>query len=170
MSVIANTTVVSNFASVGEVELLRRLFGELYLTVQVYREIQAGLEEGYEFYSALEGLIHPITPGGWIRLTSLTDQQEIRLFSGMPMQLHEGEGSSLAVAQNRGWLFLTDDKAARRAAIARQVRISGTLGCLALSVEKGFCTVPQANQILERVVDSGFYSPVADVTSLLKGP
>jgi predicted nucleic acid-binding protein len=47
MSVIANTTVISNFASVNQLDLLRWLFGALYISTEVYAEIQAGLEEGY---------------------------------------------------------------------------------------------------------------------------
>lgn len=31
MSVISNTTVISNFASINQLDLLRRLFGALYI-------------------------------------------------------------------------------------------------------------------------------------------
>jgi hypothetical protein len=47
MSVIANTTVISNFASINQLDLLRRLFGALYISTEVYEEIRIGLEEGY---------------------------------------------------------------------------------------------------------------------------
>ena len=47
MSVIANTTVISNFASINQLDLLRRLFGALYISTEVYEEIRIGLVEGY---------------------------------------------------------------------------------------------------------------------------
>lgn len=42
MSTISNTTVLSNFASVDRPDLLKRLFGSLYISLEVYEEIQAG--------------------------------------------------------------------------------------------------------------------------------
>lgn len=51
MSVISNTTVISNFASIGQLDVLRQLFGSLSISTEVYHEIQVGLEEGYRFYS-----------------------------------------------------------------------------------------------------------------------
>ena len=53
MNVISNTTVISNFAAINQLELLRQLYGTVYLPTEVYAEIQAGLEEGYLFYHPL---------------------------------------------------------------------------------------------------------------------
>ena len=80
MSVIANTTVVSNFASIGRLDVLRQLYGTLYISTEVYREIQVGLEEGYRYYQGLDQLIHPLAAEGWIRLTSVTEEQELLHF------------------------------------------------------------------------------------------
>ncbi|HWM90853.1 MAG TPA: hypothetical protein VN493_08810 [Thermoanaerobaculia bacterium] len=55
MSVISNTTVLSNFASIDSLPRLRELFEEVFLPTEVYQEIQRGLEEGYAFYSVVEG-------------------------------------------------------------------------------------------------------------------
>jgi predicted nucleic acid-binding protein len=40
MSVIINTTVLSNFAIINELGLLRQLFGTIYIPTEVYEEIQ----------------------------------------------------------------------------------------------------------------------------------
>jgi predicted nucleic acid-binding protein len=50
MSIISNTTVLSNFANIGQLDVLRRLYQILYIPTEVYEEISAGLEEGYLFY------------------------------------------------------------------------------------------------------------------------
>ena len=50
MNVITNTTVLSNFAVIGQLDLLRQLYGVIYIPIEVYEEMQAGLEEGYRFY------------------------------------------------------------------------------------------------------------------------
>jgi predicted nucleic acid-binding protein len=167
MSIISNTTVLSNFAAIGALDRLRELYGEVYLSTEVYKEIERGLEEGYTFYSGIETILHPVCEDGWLRLTSLADDKEIELFSRMPGRLHAGEASCLAIAQQRGWLLLTDDKAARRHAENRQVVVSGTLGCLILGIERGLWSSEQANGWLERIVTSGFRSPVADLSALV---
>ncbi len=53
MSIIANTTVISNFACIGQSDLLRQLHREIYISAEVYEEIQAGLDEGYLFYTSV---------------------------------------------------------------------------------------------------------------------
>jgi len=40
MSIISNTTVISNFASIERLELLHVLFDKLYITSEVFDEIQ----------------------------------------------------------------------------------------------------------------------------------
>ena len=63
MNVIANTTIISNFASVGRLDILKELLGQLYITTEVYAEIQDGLAEGYDFYAGIERNYFP-----WRRL------------------------------------------------------------------------------------------------------
>jgi predicted nucleic acid-binding protein len=46
MSVIVNTPVISNFASIGQLDVLRHLYGALAMSTEVDDEIQAGLAEG----------------------------------------------------------------------------------------------------------------------------
>jgi hypothetical protein len=78
-----------------------------------------------------------------------------------------GEASSLAIAQNRGFLFLSDDKAARKVAVSRRISVSGTVRCLVFGVERQLWTVSQANDWLREMVADGFYSPVADLQDLI---
>jgi len=129
----------------------------------VYQEIQRGLEEGYAFYSGVDDVLHPKTEKGWLRLTSLKDEGEVLVFSGMPGQLHAGEASCLAIARQRNWLLLTDDKAARRHAVELKVAVSGTLGCLLLGIERNLWALEQANDWLASIIALGFHSPVTDL-------
>lgn len=168
MKVISNTTVLSNFASIGSLEILRRLHLELFISVEVYQEIQNGLDEGYVFYQDVVEALSPGVKDGWIQLTPLSGDAEVELFLSMPATLHQGEASSLAIAQSRGWLLLTDDKAARRTARERRIPLSGTLGCLVGAVENGVCGLAEANSLLESILEEGFFSPVSDLSSLIQ--
>jgi len=170
MSVIANTTVISNFASIGQLELLRQLYTTLHISTEVYGEVQEGIDEGYSFYADIHSLIYPFSNSGWLRLTSIAGDEELRMFGAMPPHLHPGEASSIAIARFRGWQFLTDDLAARRYALGLGVQVSGTLGCLVLAVELGLCGLDQANAWLAQMLRHGFRSPVLDLTQLLQRP
>jgi len=170
MSVITNTTVLSNFASIDQLDLLHRLYGTLYISTEVYEEIQTGLEEGYLFYRGLDTLVFPLADEGWIQLTNMADAQELRLFGTLPARLHRGEASCLAIAHHRGWMLLTDDRDARAAALQLGIRVSGSLGILVLAIERGLCTLPQANAWLQAMIQQGYYSPVTDLAALLQTP
>ena len=168
MSIISNTTVISNFASIGHLDLLRRLYDVLYISTEVFEEIQAGLEEGYRFYRDIELLIYPFAEEGWLRLTSMADTEEFRLFGALPPRFHQGEASCLAIARHRRWTLLTDDKATRDEAIRQRIRLSGSVGCLVLAVEHGLCTLEQANTWLHEMIEQDYRSPVTDITPLLE--
>jgi predicted nucleic acid-binding protein len=160
MSVISNTTVISNFASINQLDLLRRLFGALYISTEVYEEIRIGLEEGYQFYAGIDQMIHPFVHDGWIRLTSMADQAEIALYGELPSRLHRGEASRLVIARHRGWMLLTDDRAARDEGNRLGIMVSGSVGCLVLAVERGLWTLEQAHVWLGEMIRLGYRSPV----------
>ena len=170
MSVITNTTVLSNFSSIGQLDLLHQLYGIVYIPTEVYEEIQAGLEEGYLFYTGIDHRIYPLAKEGWIRLTSMVGEEELHFFSRLPSGLHHGEASCLAIAKHRGWMLLSDDRAARDEAARLGIRVSGSVGCLVLAVERSACSLEQANTWLDRMIQQGYWSPVSDLTRLLSSP
>lgn len=168
MSVISNTTVISNFASIGQLDVLRQLFGSLAISTEVYHEIEVGLEEGYRFYEGIDQVMSPFSNGGWIELISMADDQELRSFYEMPARLHRGESSCLAIARHRNWLLLTDDRDARQEAMRQGIRVSGSIGCLVLAVDHGICSLSQANIWLDEMIKRGYHSPVTDLTPLIE--
>lgn len=167
MSIISNTTVLSNFAALGRLDLIRQLFGALYIPTEVYEEIQDGLTEGYQFYAGIEQQTYPLAEDGWLHLTSMADD-ELRLFGAMPAGLHRGEAACLAIARQRGWLLLSDDRAARAEAARQGVRVSGSIGCLVRAVERGLVALEQGNAWLESLIALGYHSPIADLAALIK--
>jgi hypothetical protein len=167
MSVISNTTVISNFARIGELALLRRLFGLLYLPTEVLAEIQEAQSEGYTFFDGIEQQIAPFVPDGWLHLVSQTEE-ELRRFGAMPSRLHRGERACLAIASQRSWLVLTDDRSARVEAQRQGVTISGSIGCLVLCVERKIATLDQANGWLATMSAQGYHAPLTDIAVLIK--
>jgi predicted nucleic acid-binding protein len=168
MNVVCNTTVLSNFAALGGLDLLHQLYGVLHIPTEVYAEVRSGLDEGYSFYTALEQGIYPWNESGWVHLTGLVGTEEQSVFGALPRRLHEGERACLAIAQVRGWLLLTDDRAARNEARRRLVSYAGSTGCLVLAVERGLCCLEEANTLLAQMAQQGYYAPLTDLTPLLR--
>lgn len=166
MNVIANTTIISNFAAVGRLNLLHDLLGEVYISTEVYAEIQDGQVEGYDFYEDIESHIRPLTPDGWLHMTSLQNDDELRLLNQLPTALHRGEASCLAIAVQRGWALLTDDARARQTARELGVTLSGTLGVLTQAVKADLISLDEANQLLGQMIQLGYRSPYNDLTEL----
>lgn len=100
----------------------------------------------------------------------MADQAEIALYGELPSRLHSGEASCLVIARQRGWMLLTDDRAARDEGNRLGIMVSGSVGCLILAVERGLWTLEQANVWLGEMIRQGYRSPVNDLTSLLKRP
>ncbi len=90
-------------------------------------------------------MTHPIAHDGWIRLTGMAEEAERDPYGELPSRLHRGEGLRLAIARHRGWLLLTDDCAARDEGMRLGIAVSGAVGCLVLAVERGLCSLEQAN-------------------------
>lgn len=167
MSIIVNTTVLSNFAVIEQLDVLRRLYDRIHIPIEVYQEIRTGLEEGYRFYQGIDRLVHPFAEDGWIYLVGASDEEELRLLDQLLQRLHQGEAACLVIAYHRGWILLTDDLAARQEAERLGVRKSGSLGCLVLAVERGLCSLAEAHRWLARMIEQNYRSPVTDLTPLL---
>ena len=170
MAVISNTTLISNFASVGQLDLLRKLWAKLFFSDQVFDEIQAGLNQGYLFYSEIDQVIFPFSQTGWLHLTALNSPDEFQLFGHLRTTLHSGEASCLAIAYHRQWTFLSDNKAARKASITLEVPVSGTLGVLLSLVRLGDLALPEADAILKQMMLSGYRSPITSLNEILGEP
>jgi len=156
---LANTTVLSNFAAVSRLDLLRQVHRRLYIPSEVYEEILDGLEEGYRFYTGLEDQLYPFAKDGWMEMVSMVDEEELRLFQSLPRRLHHGEAACIAIARHRNWAFLSDDKLARKTARSLGVVVSGTLGVLTHAVKDGQLTVEAGDDLLAAMIARGYRSP-----------
>ena len=168
MNTLANTTVLSNFAAVSQLDLLRALLGRLYIPNEVYEEVLNGLDEGYDFYNSLEAEIYPLAETGWIEVVSMVDDEELRLFRSLLRRLHHGEAAGMAIARHRNWAFLTDDKPAGATSLALGITVSGTLGAPVQGVKRGQMTVEAGDELLREMIDRGHRSPRTSLQHLLE--
>ncbi len=165
MDVILNTTVLSNFASVGALNLIKSLFGMVYTTHEVHEEILRGISRGYQY---LEDIDHEMSfdETGWLRVIAIRSNTEHRLMDDLLKRLGMGESSCIAIAKSRKMIFLSDDRTARRIAKENGLRISGTIGILVRCVDKDIISFSESNVILTKMIEKGYRSPVNNLEEL----
>jgi predicted nucleic acid-binding protein len=156
---VLNCTVLSNFALVRQLHLLRIAGeGKAATTEEVAKEFQSAIEMGY---------FAPITIE-WLTVLPLSEA-ELFTFEVIHRRLGAGEASCLAIAQHRGMMVWTDDRDARRYARQSGIAVTGTLGILVRLVQTNVISQAEANAMLALMVQHGYRSPLKDLSVLLNG-
>ena len=143
MKVVSDTSPILALASIGELDLLRRLFERVHVPTAVDREILGSSRAA--FRSAVSE--------GWVAVEALPPGtvRDPRLRS-----LGAGEGEAIALAlETPESVILLDDRVARRTAAARGLQVVGTAGILALAFERGW--IPDLEERLEELKATGFW-------------
>ena len=153
--VLVDNTVLSNFAKINRLNLIKRAFDRVYVTEQVLEEFRFGVKREVLPDVELD-----------FEILKLKDE-EVELYNALRVKLGKGEASCLAVAKHRNMKVLTDDSDARKMANILGIPVSGTIGVLVRCVEEGIITKEEGNSILKEMIAKGFYSPVSDLDEVL---
>lgn len=168
LRLILDTTVLSNFALAGQIPLLKRLYASQACTaLAVADEIRRGLSAGYEYLRSAEEALSPLSSTGWLPVLTLSSPQEQRLFVELSALLASGEASCLALALSRNLILASDDRAARRQAAERGVRLTGTVGILVRAVRESYIPLSEANDVLAHMIALRYRSPVQRLDELI---
>jgi predicted nucleic acid-binding protein len=138
--VIADTSPLNYLVLIGEVELLRRLYGRVVIPEAVLRELQNP--------EAPPAVAHWIAqPPAWLEIDGSTAPSDPGL-----RWLGEGEREAitLAMQHRQDALLLMDEGSGRREAARRNLRITGTLGVLNDAASRGWVNLPSAFQRLRQ--------------------
>ncbi len=155
--VFIDNTVLTNFACVGQMALIKDVWGAAAQTTPaVKKEYQRGVHLGQVPPHDLDDLTS-------VKLTKEEMEDALGRFS----HLGAGERTCLAVALHRRGLLATDDRPARKIAARLEIRITGTIGILVLAVVENKCTLAEANALLETMISLGYYAPTNRVDSFL---
>lgn len=157
MIALLDNTVMSNFSTVQRPDLVQTLLGSAVATTErAFVELQTGIELGKL----------PPCDWSWLPVIELTPEEH-KLYDQLRNTFNADEAASLAVAAKRGHRVLTDDLDARETAQQMGISISGTLGILPLSIERGHLTLTQADNLLSQMIAAGYRSPVQSLAELL---
>jgi predicted nucleic acid-binding protein len=154
--VLLDNTVLTNFAQAKCADLPPAVWpGRVYVTQAAVEEYRRGVEK--------VGL----PAGAWdhVPFLKLTDEENTWRQGRFPAYLGAGECASIAAAFHRRGVFASDDLKARKTAQALKVPVVGSVGILIRSVQKGLLTLAQAQVLLDRMIDAGYYAPVTDLST-----
>jgi len=159
VTVVSDTSALSYLVLIGHIEVLRGSSGSLTIPEEVARELRhpkapAPIREWIA--SAPDWLVvHP---------TGETDLPKGPALS----RLHPGERAAIQLAERAGAiLVLLDDRAARTAAEACGLTVTGVLGVLKTASAEGLLHLPEA---IERLRRTNFRASPALLRSMEKDP
>jgi predicted nucleic acid-binding protein len=161
--IIFDCCCISNFALSDSLFILKNLTNESALITNfVSAEIMRGIQQGHKDLVKITEALRE----GWIREVDLKGKKERSLYEALSVSLGLGEASSIAVAKVRGFIFASDDRAARREAGLSGVKLIGTLGVLKKAVRDKILNLKEGDLILTRMKEKGFYSSVKSLNEI----
>lgn len=142
MWVVADNSPIRYLRLLECEHVLPILFGHLYIPRAVLQELQHP-------HTPVVVRTWIATPPAWLELRSITEQPAAAL--GV---LEAGEQEAIILAQElRADILLVDDGKARDLAIARGLRVMGTVGVLEQAAMRGLVNLPE---VLARLVATNF--------------
>ena len=123
--VIVNSTPIIALYKVGQLELLKSMYGEIIIPEAVFREVTA----------KNDGVEKQISDAPWIHIQAVSNSADRLMYQA---KLHEGEVEVMILAQEIGAeIVVIDDNAARKTAEYLGIPLTGTMGVLIKAKQVG---------------------------------
>ena len=142
MIVVADTSPLNYFIRLGHADVLREIYGRVLVPHSVLIEMRH--PEAPLAVSAWAS-----APPGW-----LEEMQVRQLDASLVAELGDGEREAISLAlEVRADVLLIDERAGRREAEARHLKVAGTLAVLLQASLRGYVDFPEA---IKRLRQFGF--------------
>lgn len=144
--VIANTTPLMALNLIGQLDLLKAFYEEIWVPEAVWKEIEAGEQIGLDIGTIHEGR------ASWIHVEKAKDRERLKYL----VDLDVGEAEVLILAEELSAdRVIIDEKLARQYAKRFGFKVTGTLGILIKAKQKGL--IPQVRPLLEELRQKGIW-------------
>jgi len=146
MIVVSNTSPIVNLAAVGQLDLLRQLYGQVTIPLAVYNEIVV-VGAGQPGATEVEAF-------DWIKTRPATNRAVV---ISLQLALDKGEAEAIALAvELKAGLLLLDERKGRVVASRLGLGFIGLLGTLMEAKHKGL--VPAVRPIMDDLIrKAGFW-------------
>ncbi len=123
--IVSNTTPIISLLKLNRLELLHKLYNQIYIPAAVFNEIEAGKSKVY--YKDLSKV-------DWISIVEIQDKQAVKYF----LDLDAGEAEAIVLATElNADLILLDEKLGRFHAKHADLKVTGTIGILIKAKSEG---------------------------------
>ena len=141
--VIANSTPLIILSKIGELEILKNLYGEIIIPRAVFEEVTRKNDLAKE----------KILNSEWIKILEVQDKSDRKIYQA---KLHDGEVEVMMLAKEiSADLLIIDDNAAKKTAKFLGFKVTGTLGILMKA--KAEKIISEVRPILEKMLAEKFY-------------
>jgi len=128
LKVVSNTTPIISLLKIGQLNLLHKLYEEVYIPQEVFNEIEAGKNK--DFYTNLSII-------EWLKIEKIKAPKALNYF----LDLDKGEAEAIILASElNADLIILDETLGRFHAKHAGLKITGTIGVLLKAKQKGFIT------------------------------
>jgi len=130
--IVSDTSCLILFFKIGELELLKKLFGTLHITETVQKELNQPIPD-------------------WIEVVEPTKD----LHKGLSSYLDKGEATAIALAaEHENSLLIIDEIKGRKAAKEMGISVTGSLGVLVAAKNKGY--IQTVKPLIEKIQNTNF--------------
>jgi predicted nucleic acid-binding protein len=144
MIVVSDTSPICYLVLINGIDLLQKLYGRVIIPQAVYEELTA-LGSPAKVQSWI--VQHP----RWIEVQSVVGEPDVEL-----SQLDAGECAAIALAEQiRANLVILDERAARKIAMGRGLKVIGLLGILGASADRGLVNF---TMMIDRLRQTNFWA------------
>lgn len=153
-TVVSNTSPLRYLMCIGEQELLKHLFSNIFIPQAVFQELT---------HQQTPEIVRNVMqdPPAWIHIRDVKRMPDVSL-----QHLDAGESAAILLAeQMQADLLLMDEKKGRFTAAERGIKVVGTLGILELAVQQGRIDLPQ---IVSKLLQTNFKVSPSLIQALLK--
>lgn len=161
MIVVSDTSPITNLASIGQLDLLQRLYTHIFIPTAVYNEMA---RIGKIVPGAIEVQTLP-----WIQTQTVTNLQQIVIIQASQENIDLGETEAIALAlEFKADLLLMDERRGRIVATSYGLQVTGLLGVLVQAKRNSLIQVvkPLINQLIEQAdfrVSSQLYATILQI-------
>jgi predicted nucleic acid-binding protein len=143
--VVVNTTPLIALSHIGQLDILKKMYGEILIPNAVYNELSAKPDSICK--------IEVDNSKDWIRVEEIKNQMAKSMYK---TQLHEGEVEVMILAQEvNADLVIIDDSNAKKHAKYLKLPVTGTLGVLIKAKQNGY--VDKLKPMLQMMIENGIY-------------
>lgn len=143
--VIVNTTPLIALCHVGQLDVLKKIYGEISIPQAVYREL-AEKKESICKKQVDDSL-------DWIHVEKIENQMAKAMFK---TQLHDGEVEVMILAKEKNAdIIIIDDANAKKHAKYLKLPVTGTIGVLIRAKKQGY--ISELKPILQGMIDKNIY-------------